>query len=274
MIRSIRYADHAHEGPCAPSRTMLAPGAIYPLHNHADFAEAMWVESGSGRQQAGGATQQLIVGDIWCLGPGNPHRIEAGPQGLTIANLAIASRVLTKVRSLDPSGPWPWQASGTTPRKIVAGSVNTRRLSLALDDLPTNTALADLLCFLGLLLRTTTMAERPPADVPAWLTPALDEMTCDDLAVGPSALARRAGVGLAHLNRTIRRVHRCRTVDLINRERCARLATALRRDNRPVLTLALASGFSDLSTAYRAFRALNGCAPHTWRQRFRSPDLP
>jgi AraC-like DNA-binding protein len=271
VIRRIRYAEHGHDGPCAPSRTILEPNASYPQHDHADFAEAMWVESGSGRQETGGVSRPLIAGDIWFLGPGNSHRIVAGPQGLTVANIAFANHALTIVRTLDPGAPWPWPTPVTTPVPLATGSINTRRLSLALDDLPSDTSLADLLWILGLLLRTMAMAEQPTAEMPPWLAPALAEMTPEDLATGPSALARRAGVGLAHLNRTIRHIHRCRTTDLINRERCARLAIALRHDNRPVLTLAFASGFSDLSGAYRVFRSIHGCAPGIWRQRFRSP---
>lgn len=88
--------------------------------------------------------------------------------------------------------------------------------------------------------------------------------------LGLADLATEAGMSRYHFLRTFRQVVGMTPHQFVLRTRLHNAAVALRRSVRPVLEIALESGFGDLSSFNRRFRATMGLTPTAFRQRARS----
>ena len=87
-------------------------------------------------------------------------------------------------------------------------------------------------------------------------------------AEGGAAFVRACGRNEDHVNRVVRRYLECTTTELVNAARMSAAANRLRTSGNDVLSIALESGFSNLSYFYRAvFRAAYGLTPGRYRER-------
>lgn len=85
-----------------------------------------------------------------------------------------------------------------------------------------------------------------------------------------ATLARNARMSVYHFLRTFHRVAGMTPHQFVLRARLARAAVRLRHGRESVTTVALESGFNDLSTFNRRFRRLMGAAPRAYRARFQN----
>jgi AraC family cel operon transcriptional repressor len=121
--------------------------------------------------------------------------------------------------------------------------------------------LADL--FARYWLRATT----PPADGPDWLADLCVQMQDPAHFVeGVAAMQRIACKSPAHLSRTFQQVLHTTPTDFVNDLRLNYAANLLAHTDRPVLDVALAAGFGNLSYFYRLFRAAYGSPPAAFRR--------
>lgn len=81
-----------------------------------------------------------------------------------------------------------------------------------------------------------------------------------------AALARDAGMSRYHFLRTFRRLVGTTPHQYVLQRRMSRAATRIRTTNAPLSDIALESGFSDLSTFIRRFRAVMGTNPGSYRR--------
>lgn len=126
---------------------------------------------------------------------------------------------------------------------------------------------------LALLLIATA---RRLAEVGYRATPALDDgmeqlrQELDRSPVQPHSLAelaQQAGCSREHLCRRFKRHTGVSVVAYLQQRRIESALRRLAASREPVLDIALACGFGDLSHFNRVFRRLVGCAPRQWRQR-------
>ena len=89
-----------------------------------------------------------------------------------------------------------------------------------------------------------------------------------------TSLARKAGLSVFHFLRTFERVVGVTPHQFIRRARLRAAARHLLTDGSPIIDIALDSGFTDVSSFNRAFRAEFGVAPRSFRRTFRSRRLP
>jgi AraC-like DNA-binding protein len=80
-----------------------------------------------------------------------------------------------------------------------------------------------------------------------------------------AAMARKAGMSAYHFLRIFRRVVGLTPHQFVLRARLHRAALLLKRSDLPVSTVALDTGFEDLSTFNRRFRRVMGVAPGLYR---------
>lgn len=65
----------------------LAPGKRFSLQTHAKRAEFWRCVAGSGRVTVGDETRGMSVGDEAMVQQGAKHRLEAGPEGITVLEI-------------------------------------------------------------------------------------------------------------------------------------------------------------------------------------------
>lgn len=123
---------------------------------------------------------------------------------------------------------------------------------------------------LCLELLAETGVERPGENLrPRWLDRVIDRLRSMPQEPAPiGVLAREANVHPVHLARAFRRHCGCTPGEFQAALRLASAAEALRGGNRPIVEIALDSGFADQSHLTRRFRALYGVPPAVYRRMF------
>jgi len=115
----------------------------------------------------------------------------------------------------------------------------------------------------------------PAASPPAWrdeqrVAAILRRIETDASAtLGVGDMARDVAMSPYHFLRTFRRVAGMTPHQFVLRARLQDAAVQLRRSSRPVLDIALDSGFGDLSTFNRRFHATMGMTPTAYRHQDR-----
>ena len=105
-----------------------------------------------------------------------------------------------------------------------------------------------------------------PEDVPVNVAQALRHLENDySQTIGPSSLARKAGMSAARFARIIKRVHGISPMQLITKTRITAASRQLLESEASVAEIAHACGFSDHSAFTRAFRSATGYTPTEFR---------
>lgn len=260
------------------------------LHAH-DFAEAFWVESGSGTHFINGKQKALQRGDVILIRPRDTHFLRAssrdGDGEFVLVNVAFAAETLEflQARYFPEAEDWPWRGAGL-PAHFVLGGAALHELGRWADTAPSSeqTRLdleAFLLDLLRLIARPTTASDGTEREnaarvlaaakngaVPQWLEHALvrfDEP--QHLAAGGERLAQLANRGPAHLNRVLQSATNRTTTATVNEMRLQYAARQLRLTNRPVAEIGAECGLSNASHFHRLFRQRFGTSPRRFRVR-------
>lgn len=112
-------------------------------------------------------------------------------------------------------------------------------------------------------------------DLPPWLARACAAMAePENLGLGVRRMAEVAGVGMAHLARTLQARRGQTPTEFLLHLRLAWAATRLRTSGQEIAEIALDCGFENLSYFYRCFRVRYGQTPHAYRHDPRHKILP
>ena len=255
------------------ARIDYRPGARCEMHRH-DFAELFFLEAGRGVHPINGERTTIEAGDVVLIRPDDEHGFAAprGGAGFTMVNLAFEADVLSHIRDRYFGGRRRWPGAGAKrPAAWRVDEAGLRRLTDLL--LPLSTGgrrRLDLESFLLSALQLLTADPHAGAGrggPPPWLGRAITEFTAHgDLSAGAAGLVALAGRSTEHVNRTVRRCLGQTTTELVNTIRLDRAAHLLRMTGRPIVGVALDSGFENLGYFYRRFAQRFGTTPRRFRR--------
>lgn len=266
----MRLAQFVPPGGCYHiARMTYRPGSVCEPHDH-DFAELFLIEDGRGNHHINGRTMSIRGGDLVLMRPADLHGFTVRRGGrFTLVNLAFAVEVIDDLRRRyfgdDPGWigagddmPATWTLGDAARRQVMA---LTQQLSMQ------RQRRLDLDAFLLNVFQWIT-AEPAPATrpQPQWLRDAIADFTAgDEFASGVRGFVQRTGKSPEHVNRTVRQCMACTTTDLVNRIRLDHAAHLLRMTGRPIMNVALDTGFENLSHFYRLFQAHFATTPRRYR---------
>lgn len=260
----------------AVTRAFYRAGSAYCAHDH-EFPEVFWIEEGTavhilGRREE---REELPAGSVVFIRPADVHAFETLPGAdFTLVNVVIAPEALARIEQTYAGAvaEWPWPEPAQRPRP-VRRLLDRRGLDAVQAWADAIAGRPDRLATDGLLL---TLLERTAAhaagdEVPPWLRQAVIAFgSPDHLALGVAGLARLAGRGMAHLNRSVRRHYGTTATELVNKLRLEHASRRLGMSEDAILDIALECGFDSLSYFYRVFRRTYGITPHGYRARYRA----
>ncbi len=269
---------HAALVPIPPRRSAGA------LHTH-DFAEMMYVLQGTGTHWIGGKGVPVRAGSLVLVRPHDCHTL-GGPSGslhfINIAFRAEAWREFCRAAGLEEAA-HDWDAASDPPAVSVAANEQAacaqafRDILHDFHECPTRLALCRFWTrTLPYLLPSEEAGGLEGADdLPPWLARACAAMAePDNLRAGVGRMAEIAGVGKAHLARTLQARRGQTPTEFLLQMRLAWAAALLRTGVQEIANVALDCGFDNLSYFYRCFRARYGQTPHTYRHDPRHKILP
>jgi len=88
----------------------------------------------------------------------------------------------------------------------------------------------------------------------------------DGVAVSVRELAAASGYSMNQFTRVFRTLLHMKPIEFLMRLRLARASRLLRRDERPIVEIAMECGFYDQSSFTKAFRQQFGVTPHRYRR--------
>lgn len=271
-MRTLLWDRIAAPGQVAHvARRRLGGANPVRVHTH-DFAEVLWVETGSGVHGAGGSNGRLHPGDLVLVRPDDRHGFFDGDSTFTIVNVAFPASTLTHLkRRYFRNDPGFFGGRAPQPAAFTVGPTERRALAAAAAELARAPSdLAGLERFLLNLVHD--LARHSPRAALAGCAPWLQE-ACErfrqpeHLAGGVQALARLAGRSPEHVSRQLRACAGLRPVDVVTEARIEHAASRLALGDQPIVDIALECGFDSLSHFYRVFRRVTGETPRTWRLR-------
>ncbi len=252
------------------------------LHTH-DFSEMVYVTQGAGTHWVDGRALPLSAGSLVWVRPRDCHTV-CGPSGkLHFINIAFPRgpwREFTEAAGLSAAAR-DWEAAAAPPTVRVADDERAacaRAFGGLLHDFherPTRLALCRFWTRTLPHLLPGEAAEDADDGLPPWLATACAAMAAPgDLRGGVARMAEVAGVGMAHLARTLR-AHRGQTpTEFLLELRLQRAAALLRTGAQEIGDIALDCGFGNLSYFYRRFRGRFGQTPRAYRHDPRHKVLP
>lgn len=101
---------------------------------------------------------------------------------------------------------------------------------------------------------------------PTWLTQVKEQLIeAYDQPCSVRTLAAKAGVHPVYLTRLFRRHYRCSVTEYLKQRRVKAVAHGLASTKKPLVNLALETGFSDQSHMSRVFKSEMGFTPRRFR---------
>lgn len=272
-----------------PERELIAPalGASFAIrefrpshwplrwHCHAEL-ELTLIERGRGLRHVGDSVRPFVEGDLCLLGPDLPHSWTSPPTPGRTKHALVAQFPERLV-------------AGLSEGRALAGLIERARRGLAFHGdaraegaerlrriAATASPLDRLGQLLSLLARLAASDDAEPLALAAATAPRRGEArVAAALALvhqralagaDQAAIAAAVGMSPAAFSRFVRR-HLGRTYLAYRAElRIAAACQALAESTRPVLDIALAAGFDNLSTFNRQFRGLKGITPSAYRR--------
>jgi AraC family cel operon transcriptional repressor len=239
-------------------------------HDH-DFAEAFWVESGTGWHWINGQRRAVKRGTTVFVRPADVHAFSrtSADEPLVFYNLAFQKVVWDRLRTRYEFED-VYRPTDPSPREVTLTGQAWNEVQLAASDL--RDGRRDLLAvdraLMTLARHATTTAGAKPGDgsMPAWLARALDSIVSPNHFVdGTRGLAALAGRSPEHVSRAVRRYLGKTPTDVVNDARLQVAVDRLANTDDKILDVALDSGFVNLSHFYKVFTARFGTTPRGYR---------
>jgi AraC family transcriptional regulator, dual regulator of chb operon len=258
-------------------RYRFAAAKRFAAHTH-DFAEITLIESGDGKQIINGTDYTLKPGDLFFIRPADRHSIEAGPNGLGVANFAFRAEHAVEIEQRYlPNHFQCFRSTADEPLSIHLDADSFAQAVLLYRTLAGATR--DVLELDRALLNFFAILRKPFGDLPLvrapdWLRCACAEMQRPaHLAEGVQALFRFAGRSKEHTARELRRHSGCTPTQFVRHLRLNHAAQLLCTTDKSVLDIALECGFDSQGHFHTGFKERFYTTPLKYRKQNRAPML-
>lgn len=257
---------------CHVASRLQGAAGLPPSHSH-DFLEIFWISKGQLLHTIGGEIRPLETGHLFWVAADDVHGFRTrDDEGYHITNVAFARSHWLKLKQRYELQ-YDFFSEPIARREMRMGTLALTNLHQHAGELLAgrrdSRALDRFLLNLLHLLEQHPSAEsasRPPP----WLRHALEKMRIPAyLERGTEAFVELCGRSPEHLARECRRWLGKTPTVLVNELRLERAAVELTETETPVLELALALGYSNISHFYRLFSARFATTPAQYRARQR-----
>ena len=251
-------------------RCLYTGGERFAVHRH-DFAEAMLVEAGSGRQIVTGKPFGLDPGSLTLIRPNDEHALQAGPDGMVLLNCAFPYEYAVELEErYFPDEPGYYRREDEFPFSVLLRTDALVQAVSVFNQLSgrsrTRFALDQALLNLFFLIRQP-YSDSFVVGAPEWLAHACSEMRVPaHLREGVPALVRLAGRSPEHVSREFKRCLGKTPTEWVTGLRLDHAAKLLCISTASVLEIALDCGFENLSWFHRQFRKGFGVTPLKYRK--------
>lgn len=267
----LRFRDYAPNGEAYHvGHRSVVGGFRGILHTH-DFAEAMWIERGTGVHVVNDRRRPLVQGDVVFVRPADVHTF--GGESFALVNVAFDRSTLDFLeRRYFRDARWPWRGD-SLPATYRLDRLQLARLGeltrLLAGARPTRLLLERFL----LELLHGVVEPAPQQALPTWLQEALRRFADDRqaLARGVPGLAALAGRSREHVNRVARVASGRTATELVNEIRLTHAAAELTMTDDPIARIAVECGLPNLSHFYQLFNSRFGTTPRRFRLGHRAP---
>lgn len=250
------------------ARIQFMPNRPGNLHTH-DFPEVFWIESGQAVHQINKTEEKLFQGDLVFVRASDCHRLQAvNNSGFVLVNLAFPSELLDDLSHRHPEIQSLHANDTSLPscrrlhlNQVILLKEEVRRLAAG----PMNRMVAERF-LIGLYLVAQTPHQSIPEALPDWMEKACLAMEKQpNFEQGVPALVQLCGRSPEYVARSFRQHLRTSPTEWVNAVRIAHASRELRLGNRPILEIALESGFGNLAHFYRLFQKTHGITPRRYR---------
>ena len=254
------------------------------LHTH-DFSEMVCVLQGTGTHWVNGESLPLSAGSLIWVRPRDCHTLCGQSGKLHFINIAFplgAWRDFCRAAGLEGAA-GEWEAAHDPLMVCVPEGDERAACARAFQGIlhdfherPTRLSLCRFWTqALPHLLPSEAAAGDTDDGLPPWLAVACAAMAApDNLREGVGRMAQIAGVGMAHLARTLRAYRGQTPTEFLLELRLQRAAALLRTGAQEIGDIACDCGFENLSYFYRRFRERFGQTPRAYRHDPRHKVLP
>lgn len=257
------------------ARVNIASSRDLNYHTH-DYAEILWVESGSGIHFVNDRQLPLKAGDIVMVRPSDRHMFRSKGKGLTIVNFAFSADTLAflKQRYPDEAG-YFFSNERTLPYMTSVSSgiiTNLSSIAEASFSIEKNLVLQDSILLSIFRILGSAGFREDGKGLPQWLSKALAEFSSSAGAVGSANdFARYCGRNSDYINRLIKKSTGKTLAQTIQEKRMKYASTQLTITSMPIKQIALNCGYTNLGYFYKVFCKYLGTTPKQYRistQRF------
>ncbi len=245
-------------------------------HTH-DFREFFLVRSGTVRHHVNGRSIDMAPGSLCVAGPADEHCYQgiSGAAPAVFTNVAVAPELPSCLGSVVP--PRFFQREKKSPPALAVAppwfgakldmlraELDSRTPSSERQRLLAATLLSDVVV---VLTGAHSFSQSASDTVPPWLRRALHRMEQPEhYTAGLHRFLELCGKSQEYISRTTRR-HLNRTpTELVNGIRLREAARLLRDSDDAILSIALRTGFNNISHFLTQFRKRYGCTPRAYRR--------
>lgn len=239
------------------------------------FLKVVYVLAGSGGLRIEDREYAYEAGDLLVVPAGNRNRLEDDPEAPASVYVLCLSRRLLAFDSAIESRLKP----GRLPRSVALAKRAEQRLRRLLfqqarggENAPIE-MVAEALGLMSMLLEsasTESVSEASARDEVQRYVHGLNSRFFE--ATTLDAAAEQLGLSRRRFTQLFREVAGETWLDAVRRRAVEHAAWLLAESDASIASVAFECGFQDLSTFYRRFKAVHGCAPAEWRRRQREPD--
>lgn len=239
------------------------------------FLKIVYVLAGAGRLWLDERSIAYRAGDLLVVPPGTRNRLEDAPgEPASVYVLCLSRRHLAcdpNVEARLPAGRWPRSATLAKRaerrlRRLLYQQARGER------DAPIG-MVAEALGLVALLLGSEPRDESPEADARAEVRRYVRELdSCFFEATTLDGTAEQLGLSRRRFTQLFREEAGETWLEAVRRRAIEHAAWLLAESDATITSVAFECGFQDLSTFYRRFKLVHGCAPAEWRRRQNEED--
>ena len=254
-------------------------------HTH-DFAEIIYIKSGTCRQTINGVSYIAQRGDMLFMAPGSTHKFEAQPlysyYNICFSPETVIKRVIDRQNAYDLLSLTALEEfkSETTPVGILSFEGEERRwIECLLQDMQSeyvsdrSERVAVLESYMTILVAKIlrkvhqSNSEKHPEREDIWrvLSAFIDQNL--DQKFSLEKLAQKSFYNPSYFSRIFKRKFGMSPIEYISTERVRKAAELLKDPTLSTEEIATRCGFGDKSGLYRAFEKTYGCSPSEYRKK-------
>lgn len=251
-------------------------GYAYPLHDHENHWEYVYVSSGSFLHRINGAKTTQRAGELVLVRDRDAHSLRG--KGFSYVNLAFDPVWIDRIAELAGMAGLRarLEAAPEPPRAAAAPEERARLEGLMAAAARAETEGRAALRFAKLQIELLELLERggavlegggSAADIPEWLRDLDAWARREGGRGGLDALRAKSGYSREHVCRAMKRCMGLTPTEYLERIRLERARELLRSTNYSVLKIAQETGWNSLRHFQRRFTAAEGCPPGAYRSR-------